>query len=112
MSRHPKTKKSYLATPNKANMATVTPQPSRSNPKTSQRSSSTLFTRDNHKWMAIGGALIILGFILMSGGKSSVEKFEPEKVYSHIRITVAPLLVLGGLGVLVYAIMKKPNTGA
>jgi Protein of unknown function (DUF3098) len=71
-------------------------------------SAGTLFTKENHKWMIISGALIVLGYILMSGGKSDdPAKFNKDEVYSFIRITLAPLLILGGLGTFVYAIMKK-----
>jgi hypothetical protein len=93
-------------------MATVRPQTNRPSKSSATRQMGTLFTKENHKLMAIGGVLIALGFILMSGGKSSTEAFDPQKVYSHLRITVAPLLVLGGLGVLVYAIMKKPKSNS
>jgi hypothetical protein len=75
-----------------------------------QKNAGTLFTKENHKWMIIGGVLIVLGFILMSGGKSSnPNEFEPSQVYSPLRITIAPLLVLAGLALEVFAIMKKPK---
>lgn len=101
-------------------MATPTPRPTAtklSRPPASaakrpsgQRNAGTLFTKENTKWMMIGGALIVLGFILMSGGKSSdPNHFDAGGVYSPMRITIAPILILAGLGVMVYAIMKKPK---
>jgi Protein of unknown function (DUF3098) len=100
-------------------MATVKPQVNLAKPaaqakpakKTSSgpRSAGVLFTKENHKWMMIGGALMVLGFIAMAGGKSvDPTQFKPADVYSPMRITIAPLLVLLGLGTLVFAIMKKP----
>jgi hypothetical protein len=71
----------------------------------------TLFTKDNHKWMMIGGALIVLGYIAMAGGRSiDPTQFKAADVYSPLRITVAPLLVLAGFGTLIWAILKKPAT--
>ncbi len=71
-------------------------------------SAGTLFTKENHKWITIGGVLMVLGFIIMAGGKSNdANAFNTNEVYSFIRITLAPVLILAGLGTLVYAIMKK-----
>ncbi|MEO8711414.1 MAG: DUF3098 domain-containing protein [Parafilimonas sp.] len=67
------------------------------------------FTKENYKWMAIGGAIIILGMILMSGGKSQdPNTFDPKVVYSVTRVTIAPILIIGGLLVELYAILRKP----
>lgn len=79
---------------------------------TSAKNAGILFTKENQKWMIIGGVLIVLGFILMSGGKSDPNEFEPSKVYSPLRITIAPILILAGLGLEIFAIMKKPKTDA
>ena len=69
---------------------------------------TTLFTKENYLWMVIGLALLALGFILMAGGKSSNSKvFNDDVIYSNVRITIAPLLIIVGFIVEVYAIMKK-----
>jgi hypothetical protein len=69
---------------------------------------SPLFTKDNYTWMLIGGAIVALGMFLLSGGKSNDPKvFDPNQVYGTVRITIAPILILLGLGVEVYAIFKK-----
>ena len=69
---------------------------------------NTLFTRENFVWMAIGLAVMVLGVILMSGGKNEDPNvFDESKVYSTLRITVAPILIIAGLLIEVYAIMKK-----
>ena len=68
-----------------------------------------LFDKGNYMWIIGGVVLIILGFILMAGGKSEdPNKFNYEEIYSTRRITIAPLLILIGFAVEIYAIMKKP----
>lgn len=69
-----------------------------------------LFTKDNLMWMGIGAIIIVLGFFLMSGGKSQDPNvFDYKEVYSSTRITVAPILIVLGLLVEIYAIFKKPK---
>lgn len=70
----------------------------------------SLFGKENYKWMIIGIAVMALGFFLMAGGKSEdVNVFKREEVYSTMRITVAPILILLGLGIEVFAIFRKPK---
>ena len=71
-----------------------------------------IFTRDNYRWMLIGIVVIAIGMILMSGGKSNVDPnvFDKSAVYSPMRITIAPILILAGLIIEVFAIFKKPRT--
>lgn len=61
--------------------------------------------------MLSGLVLIALGMFLMSGGKSNTDPavFNKEALYSPIRITVAPILILAGLVVEVFAIFRKPK---
>ena len=69
-----------------------------------------LFDRSNLLWMLGGIALMILGFILMAGGRSDDPNvFDPNEVYSTTRITVAPILILAGLVVLIFAIFRHPK---
>lgn len=69
-----------------------------------------LFAKENLTWMLIGGVIVALGFFLMSGGKSSDPNvFDPNQVYSTTRITVAPIVIVLGLLVEIYAIFKKPK---
>jgi hypothetical protein len=68
-----------------------------------------LFDRSNYMWMIGGVALILLGFLLLSGGKSpDPHQFLYDEIYSFRRITLAPIVILLGFAVEVYAIMKKP----
>jgi hypothetical protein len=74
-------------------------------------SSNRLFTKDNYIWMLIGLAVIALGMFLMSGGRSTDPNvFDQKEVYSARRITIAPLLIIIGLGIEVFAIFKKPRS--
>ena len=74
---------------------------------------SGLFGRENYIWMLAGLAVILLGFLLMSGGKSSDPKvFDPKEVYSTTRITIAPLLIVGGFILEIIGIMKKKKVVA
>lgn len=71
---------------------------------------TSLFSKTNYQWMAIGAVIIALGMILMSGGKNdNPNEFNPSEVYSTTRITIAPILILLGLLVEVYAIFKNPK---
>jgi hypothetical protein len=64
-----------------------------------------LFGKRAYRIMGIGLALIVLGFVLMTGGGSDdPDVFNPE-IYSPIRIRVAPTFVLAGFATLVVAIL-------
>ncbi len=69
-----------------------------------------LFDKDNYMWMLAGVALIIVGLMLLSGGKSpDPHKFNYEEIYSFRRITLAPIVIVAGFVVEVFAILKKPK---
>ena len=71
---------------------------------------NNLFGKENYMWMLAGIVVIILGFILMAGGKSADPKiFDPKEVYSTTRITIAPLLIIIGFVLEIVGIMKKPK---
>ncbi len=73
-----------------------------------QKSLPTLFSKENYTWMTIGAVIIVLGMILMSGGKNQdPNTFDTNLVYSTTRITIAPILIVAGLLIEVYAIFKK-----
>lgn len=72
--------------------------------------SPVLFGRQNIIWMLIGLAIIAVGLLLMIGGKSEdPNTFDPKEVYSTTRITIAPILIILGLGIEVYAIFRNPK---
>lgn len=63
--------------------------------------------KKNYKLLAVGLAIIVVGFILMAGGASDDPNVFNEDVYSFRRITLAPIVVLAGFIFEIYAIMKK-----
>ena len=76
-----------------------------------EKTSPGIFNKDNYLWMMAGLALIAIGMFLMSGGKSNANPaiFDKEAVYSSTRITIAPILILAGLVLEIFAIFKKPK---
>ncbi len=69
-----------------------------------------LFTKENYKWMLIGLVVMAIGFFLMAGGKSTDPNvFNDNQIYSFRRITLAPILIVGGLVIEIFAIIKKPK---
>lgn len=67
------------------------------------------FGKENYRLMLIGLALIAIGFILMIGGGSDDPNVFNPDIFSFRRITLAPILVLAGFVVEIFAIMKKPK---
>ena len=77
------------------------------------RDTTPLFSRENYRWMLIGIVLIALGLLLMGGGKSKDPNvFNPKEVYSFTRITLAPILILGGFVIEIFAIFRKEKKAA
>ena len=74
------------------------------------KTTPSIFSKENYTWMAIGAVVITIGMFLMAGGKSSDPTvFNKDEVYSTTRITIAPVLILIGLVIEIYAIFKKPK---
>ena len=71
------------------------------------------FGKENYKFMLIGLALIVIGFLLMMGADANTVdgKYDPnswnEGIFSIRRIRIAPLFVIAGFVVEVYAILKR-----
>jgi len=71
---------------------------------------SSLFDKQNMWLMLLGVGVIAIGMLLMVGGRSSdPNTFNYDEVYSTLRISVAPVLIIIGLGIEIYAIFKKPK---
>jgi len=70
-----------------------------------------LFAKENYLIMIAGVAVIILGFALMTGvANDNPAVFPRAEIYSFRRITLAPVVVLIGFAIEVYAILKRPKT--
>jgi hypothetical protein len=65
------------------------------------------FGKQNYILIIVGTALAILGYILMSGGGSDDPTVFSEELFSFRRMFVAPILILAGLVVVGWGIMKK-----
>ena len=79
------------------------------NLKNEQEDVKMPFGRDNYLWVIIGLAFLLIGFILMIGGGSDNPDVFNEAIFSFRRLTLAPILVLIGFGIQIYAIMKRPK---
>jgi hypothetical protein len=81
-----------------------------SNEKKQPQTNNSLFGKQNYVWMLAGLAIMAIGFILMAGGKSADPNvFDDKDVNGFRRITLAPLLIVAGLIVEIFAIMRKPK---
>jgi Protein of unknown function (DUF3098) len=71
---------------------------------------TSFFSKVNYTWMLAGIVVIAIGMFLMAGGASKDPAvFLKDEVYSKTRITVAPLLILTGLIIEIFAIFRKPK---
>jgi len=69
------------------------------------------FDKVNYILLAVGMAIVVLGFILMSGGASTEIAYNPD-IFSVRRIKVAPVVCLFGFLSMIYAVMRKPKDNA
>ncbi|MBD9092855.1 MAG: DUF3098 domain-containing protein [Bacteroides oleiciplenus] len=66
------------------------------------------FDKINFILLAVAMAVVIIGFILMTGPASTPTHFEPD-IFSARRIKVAPLVCLVGFLLMIYAVLRKPR---
>ena len=64
------------------------------------------FDKTNFILLAIGMAVVIIGFILMTGPSSTETVFEPD-IFSVRRIKVAPVVCFLGFIFMIYAVLRK-----
>ncbi|MBQ9137011.1 MAG: DUF3098 domain-containing protein [Alistipes sp.] len=64
-------------------------------------------TLKNYALILLGAVIILLGFILMSGGDASTPEQFNENIFSFRRITLAPIIVVAGFTFEIYAILKR-----
>ena len=76
--------------------------------KNSQNSDKQMaFTMKNYLWMLIGVVVIVIGFVLMSGGGEHTATEFDYSIFSFRRITLAPVVVIAGFVVVGFGIMKR-----
>ena len=66
------------------------------------------FDKMNYILLAVGMAVVVLGFILMSGSGSTETSYDPD-IFSARRIKVAPVVCLVGFVSMIYAVIRKPK---
>lgn len=70
-----------------------------------------VFDRSSYILLLIGVVINVIGFLLMIGGAaSSPDEFNAEELFSTRRITIAPIIILLGYGIILYGIIKKPSS--
>lgn len=66
-----------------------------------------IFGKKNYTIMLVGLAVIVLGLILISGGGAENEASFSEDIFNTRRITIAPIVIITGFVIEIYAIMKR-----
>jgi membrane-bound ClpP family serine protease len=66
------------------------------------------FDKTNYILLAVGMAVVIIGFLLMSGSGSSDTAYDPD-IFSVRRIKVAPVVCLIGFVSMIYAVVRRPK---
>ena len=66
------------------------------------------FDKTNFLLLGIGMAVIIIGFLLMTGPGSTETAFEPD-IFSVRRIKVAPITCFAGFVFMIYGILRRPR---
>ncbi|MEP7266238.1 MAG: DUF3098 domain-containing protein [Saprospiraceae bacterium] len=69
------------------------------------------FNKDNIKWLLISVGVVVLGYVLMTGGKMpNHDTWDESIIYSFRRTVISPIVILGGLCLSIYAIFRnKPE---
>ena len=67
------------------------------------------FDKMNFILLAVGMAVVIVGFLLMAGSASTDTAYEPD-IFSARRIKVAPVVCLLGFVSMIYAVIRKPKS--
>ncbi|MFN8258267.1 MAG: DUF3098 domain-containing protein [Bacteroidales bacterium] len=78
--------------------------------KETENNTNFALGKENYRYLAIGFAIIVIGFLLMTGGGSKDPNvFNADELFSFRRIVLAPVVVLIGFFFEIWAIMKKPK---
>jgi membrane-bound ClpP family serine protease len=82
---------------------------SNKSPETAIKKEGFAFGKENYVFMIIGIIVIIIGNLLMIGGGSEDPNvFDPE-IFNFKRLTLAPIVILAGFIIEIFAIMRKPK---
>jgi uncharacterized BrkB/YihY/UPF0761 family membrane protein len=76
----------------------------------SKQTEKFALSKKNYKLLGIAIAIIVVGYLLMAGGRSPSPDVFNEEMFSFRRITLAPLVLLFGYFFAIYAIMVKDKS--
>ena len=81
--------------------------------ETHEKSSSSananplVFGKETYKWLGLGIGLVVIGLLLMIGGfNENPNVWDESGIYGFRRTVLAPIVILAGLGVNVFALFK------
>jgi len=80
------------------------------NPKEQKNQIEFVFGKINHIILGVALFVLILGFFLLSGGGSENPYEFTDEIFDFRRLRLAPVVLLIGYGLVVYAILKKPDS--
>jgi preprotein translocase subunit SecG len=69
---------------------------------------SFAFGKINYIMMAVSVVIVLIGFVLMSGGQSTEEAYDPS-IFNVRRIKVAPVICFVGYVSMIFAILYRPK---
>jgi len=79
------------------------------NQKTEESNIRFAFNRSNYKLLILGLIVLVLGFVLMIGGGSDDPEVFDEALFGFRRLTLAPILIIAGYIIEIFAIMHRPK---
>ena len=77
--------------------------------KETNENSKFAFTKNNYILLGVGVLFIIIGFFLMQGGGSEDPNNFNEDIFGFRRITLAPICIIGGFIINIFAILYSPQ---
>ena len=87
-------------------MANPKSQPQKTN---APKQVNFLFHRENYIILFVGLAVLIIGYMLMSGGHQQPNEYKTDEIYSFRRVTLAPIVVIAGYLIILFSVLKKPK---
>ena len=75
--------------------------------KTTAPKVEMLFNKQNYMFMIGGAVLVLAGIVVMSGGEQAADQWNVDEIYSFRRMVIAPIMIIAGLVIEIYAIFKK-----
>jgi len=80
------------------------------NPTSSVPTVNFLLNKENYYIIGFGIFILIIGYVLMSGGQQPADSYNPDEIYSFTRITLSPIIIAVGYIVIAIGIMYRAKT--